>query len=186
VDADGWWSKDEAIEWLSDAEHIPLSGIEQPLPRGREQDLAVLRDLAKAPIIADESIVCEDDVHRVADLGAADAVSLGICKCGGLLAALRLASIARRADLEVRLGSGLGETSILAAAGLRFLQVCPSVRHAEGRVGTSVLSDDTTRRPLSYGFGGRPPSLPGPGLGVQVDTARLRELADREAEVIHL
>jgi muconate cycloisomerase len=72
----------------------------------------------------------------------------------------------------------VGETSILSAAGLRFLEMTPGVAFAEGSFGSFLLRDDITRRPLRFGYGGRLPRLSPIGLGVEVDPVRLRNSCD--------
>lgn len=186
VDADGWWSKDEAIEWLSDAKGHTITAIEQPVPRGDEEDLPILRDLFETPIIADESVITVEDAQRLVTLRAVDGFNIRLSKCGGLLPALRIAALARRADLDVRFGCMVGETSLLAAAGLRFLQVCPCVSQAEGCFGSLLLSADIATKSLRFGYGGRPPRVVAEGLGVEVVPERIRSLCDREPVVINL
>ncbi|MEK7756434.1 MAG: enolase C-terminal domain-like protein, partial [Planctomycetota bacterium] len=39
IDANGAWSKESAIEWLSATAHLPISAVEQPLPRGNKDEL---------------------------------------------------------------------------------------------------------------------------------------------------
>jgi len=43
IDANGAWSKECAIEWLSAIADLPISAVEQPLPRGHEEDLGTVR-----------------------------------------------------------------------------------------------------------------------------------------------
>jgi len=186
VDAEGWWSKDEAIEWLSDAGEGHIGAIEQPVARGDEEDFRILSDLFETPIFADESVLSVEDVRRLIDLKAADGVKIGLSKCGGLLPSLRIAALARRADLEVRFGGAAVETSVLSAAGLRFLQVCPSILRAEGCLGSWLLSSDVTSKGLRFGYGGRPPGLGPDGLGAEVDLTRTQPLCDRGPLVIPL
>ncbi len=100
--------------------------------------------------------------------------------------ALRLAAYARRADVGVQLGCMVGETCILSAAGLRFLQVCPDVVWAEGCFGSFLLEGDVVTHPLRFGYGGRLPSVSGAGWGVDVDTAKLAALCETKPTVIHL
>ena len=186
LDVNGRWSKDEAIEWLSDAANVPIAAVEQPLPRGNEDDLLILRDLFDTPIIHDESLITIEDAHRLIDLGAADGFNIRISKCGGLIPSLRLAALARREGVRLQLGCMVGETSILSAAGLRFLEVCPGVVWAEGCFGSLLLSTDTVTRPLRFGYGGRPPRLRGRSLGVEVDPQRLQLLCEDHPIVINL
>lgn len=174
VDAEGSWSKDDAIEWLSDAATVPLAAVEQPLARGQEDDLRVLRDLFTIPIIHDESLVTIEDGRRLIDLGLTDGFNIRIGKCGGLIPSLRLAALARRADVRIQVGCAFGETSILSAAALRLLQVCPGVAWADGRCDQFLPHADFVVKGLRFGYGGRLPLLPGPGLGIDVDPHRLR------------
>jgi muconate cycloisomerase len=119
-----------------------------------------------------------EDARRLIELGVADVFNIRISKCGGLLPSLRLAALARRENVDIQLGCMVGETSILSAAGLRFLQVCPGVRWAEGCFGSFLLTDDVTTKGLRFGYGGRPPRLsPRSGLGIRVEPARLDRLA---------
>ena len=190
VDANGAWSVDEAVEWLAATEHLPIAALEQPVAPGQEQNLVraagfMPRDAAP-DIMHDESLVTMDDARRLIDLGIADAFNIRISKCGGLIPSLRLAALARRHDVLVQLGCMVGETSLLSAAGLRFLQVCPMVAWAEGCFGSFLLAGDTVARPLRFGYGGRPPKLRGEGLGVRVEPDRLRPWCVTEPVVLNL
>ncbi|HUU81876.1 MAG TPA: enolase C-terminal domain-like protein [Phycisphaerae bacterium] len=190
VDANGAWTREQAIERLSDLRDLPeahfdwlpadldqpLAGIEQPLAKDADLELPLIHDLAAAPLIHDESLVTLDDAKRLHDLGVADGFNIRISKCGGLLPSLRLADFARRHHAIIQLGCMVGETSILSAAGRRFLEMVPGVAFAEGWFGSFLLSSDVTRRPLRFRYGGRGRDLPGPGLGVEVDPNRLAAL----------
>lgn len=186
VDANGAWSKDEAIEWMSDMATMPIASLEQPLPKGAEDELPILSDLFDVPIVHDESLVTMEDARRLKELGVADGFNIRISKCGGLLASLRLAAYARRCDIRIQLGCMVGETSILSAAGLCFLSVCPGVEQAEGCFGTYLLGEDIVARSLRFGYGGRAPRRDPRGLGVEVDEARVRALCPASPLVINL
>ncbi|MGB2988295.1 MAG: enolase C-terminal domain-like protein [Phycisphaerae bacterium] len=186
VDANGQWSKDEAIEWLANTAHLPIASVEQPLARGKEDDLPILNDLFEVPLMHDESLVTIEDGQRLIGLGVADGFNIRISKCGGLIPALRLAALARRADVRIQLGCMIGETSILSAAGLRFLQVCPAVVWAEGCFGSFLLESDVVAKGLRFGYGGRPPRPKDSGLGVEVDTQCLRVLCEDQPIVLNL
>ncbi|UCE58986.1 MAG: hypothetical protein JSU63_16275 [Phycisphaerales bacterium] len=186
LDANGVWSKDEAIEWLSDTSDMPFTLLEQPLPRGLEGELPILRDLFDVALVHDESLITREDGERLINLGVADVFNIRISKCGGLIPALQLAALARRSKVRIQLGCMMGETSILSAAGLRFLQVCPGVEWAEGCFGSSLISSDVIRRGLRFGYGGKPPRVRGDGLGVSVDPQRLVNLCSTKPIVLNL
>ncbi len=186
ADANGVWSQDQATEWLRDTSHLPIASIEQPLSRGEEEHLPSLRNAASVPFMHDESLITIEDARRLIDLGVADGFNIRISKCGGLMPSLRLAALAHRANVRIQLGCMVGETSILSAAALRFLQVCPSVFWAEGCFGPLLLRSDVVTKGLRFGYGGRAPKLRGRGLGVEVDPQRLRLLCKEPPIVLNL
>ena len=197
VDANGAWSKESAIEWLSVTRDAPICAVEQPLPRGREAELRDLVTAARAGVtrgmnaagrilVHDESLITIDDAQGLIQLGVADGFNIRISKCGGLLPSLRLAALARRENVRIQLGCMVGETSILSAAGLRFLEVCPGVTWAEGCFGSFLLSADVVRKELRFGYAGRPPRLKAPGLGVAVDPPRVESLCPATPLVVNL
>lgn len=173
VDANGCWSLAEATQWVVTMKNLPICSIEQPLARGNEHQLVELKGRCDIPLMHDESLIDLDDARRLIELGIADGFNIRISKCGGLIPALRLAGLARRHGTAIQLGCMVGETSILSAAGIRFLQHCPDVRWAEGCFGQLLLSSDVTERSLRFGFSGRPPALTLPGLGIEVDEKKL-------------
>jgi muconate cycloisomerase len=173
LDANGGWTADAAVEHLGDWRELPLAGIEQPLPRGAEDKLPLLADICEIPLYHDESLVTLDDARRLVDLGVAGGFNIRISKCGGLMPSLRLAEFARRSGVAIQLGCMVGETSILSAAGRRFLEMVPGVAFAEGWFGKRLLIDDVVDAPLQFGYGGRGRSLSGAGWGIQVDLPKL-------------
>ncbi|HKQ48113.1 MAG TPA: enolase C-terminal domain-like protein [Phycisphaerae bacterium] len=177
LDANGGWSLDEATRRLLAWESLPIACVEQPLPKGNLQDWADLAKCTVLPLMADESLVTPDDAEALIVHRAASWFNIRISKNGGLIPALRLAVLARRHHLDLQLGCMVGETSVLSAAGRWFLQLVPHVRFAEGSFGRFLLAEDITRRSLRFGLGGCWKPMTGPGLGVEVDPARLERLA---------
>jgi muconate cycloisomerase len=186
LDANGAWDVAAAVRWLDDAARAAVSAIEQPLPKGEEDRLPELRDRIRIPIYLDESLVTIDDAQRLIALGVAGGFNIRISKCGGWMPSLNLAALARRNSVQIQLGCMVGETSILSAAGIRFLEVCPGVRWAEGCYGRHLLHADVTVRSLRFGYGGRARRLTGPGWGIDVDAAHLPSLCEEPPVPIHL
>ena len=186
VDANGAWSKDEAIEWLGDSADLAIACVEQPLAKGSEADLPILHDLFSFRLMHDESLVTMNDAERLIALGVAGGFNIRLSKCGGMLPSLRIAARARRSEIPIMMGCMVGETSILSSAGLHFLQVCPGVDWAEGCFGSLLLTADVTRRGLRFGIGGRPPRIPKGGISGDVDEARLARLGDTDPVVVKL
>lgn len=180
VDVNGAWDVSQAIQRLTAWSDVGLAAVEQPLAKGDEKNLPELKSCVHAPLMFDESLVTMDDAVSLVTQQVADAFNIRISKCGGLLPSLRLAEFARRHGVMIQLGCMVGETSILSAAGLRFLEIVPRVHFAEGCFGSFLLADDVVRQPLRFGYGGRFQPLPAGGWGVDVNVAKLEEYtADR-------
>lgn len=186
LDANGAWSRDQAVAWLAQAADLPIAAVEQPLARGAEEGLVAVRAGFSGSIVHDESLITRDDGQRLINRGSADVFNIRISKCGGLIPSIRLAAMARRANVGIQLGCMVGETSILARAGLCFLQMCPGVRWAEGCFGTWLLAEDIVGRSLRFGYGGRPPRLVGQGVAPPVQQGRLERLSKSKPIVLHL
>ena len=99
-----------------------VSLIEQPLARGREDDLVGFGSPIK--IAGDESILSLADV--TAACGRFDVVNIKLDKCGGLTEGLLMAAEARRLGLGVMVGTMVG-TSLATAPGFILGQVCDLV-----------------------------------------------------------
>ncbi|MBI4580407.1 MAG: hypothetical protein HY718_11935 [Planctomycetes bacterium] len=168
LDANGAWTLDQAIARLSALPLDDIVCVEQPLDRSSDEYMAQLRRTVPVVLMADESLVTMDDAHRLAGLGAADWLNIRLSKNGGLLPALRLVHFARQNNLRCQLGCMVGETSILSAAGRRFLENAPDIRFAEGSYGRFLATGDVVDRPVQFGCGGRPKPLPGLGWGLDV------------------
>ncbi len=177
VDANAAWTLGEATEKLRAWQHLPITCVEQPLAKDAGKDWGQLAQETSLPLMPDESLVTADDAEAMIVLQAARWFNIRIAKNGGLLPALQLAVLARRHGIAVRLGCMVGETSILSAAGRWFLQAVPDGRFAEGSFGRFLLKEDVVARPLRFSFGGRWWPMMGPGLGIEVDPARLDRLA---------
>lgn len=186
IDANAAWTFDQAHPWLSAMSNIPVDAVEQPLPRGQEAALVRLRAVTRARFIHDESLISENDALKLIEFGVADGFNIRISKCGGLLASLRLAALARKHGVQIQLGCMVGETSILSAAGVRFLEVCPHVEWVEGCFGSFLLRGDVVRKPLRFGYTGRPPKIASVGWGIEVDDSLLGRLALEPAQTLNL
>lgn len=177
LDANGAWSCARAIDRLRAWRDVRITAVEQPLAKDAERDWSDLKASVHQPLMADESLVTMEDAERLVAHQIVDAFNIRISKCGGLLPSLRLADFARKHGIMIQLGCMVGETSILSAAGRRFLELVPGVRFAEGSFGAWLLSADVVRRPLRFGYGGRVRALPDRGWGIETVEERIRALS---------
>ena len=72
------------------------------------------------PVMADESLCTYQDAERLIAADAVDVFNLRLGKNGGFLASRRLVELARSHRLGLHLGTMVGETGILSAAGEIF------------------------------------------------------------------
>lgn len=99
-----------------------VAQLEQPLARGREQDLdGFVRPL---PFVADESALTLADTAGL--LGRFDIVNIKLDKCGGLTEGLAIARLARKHGLDVMVGNMMG-TSLSMAPSYLVGQLCDIV-----------------------------------------------------------
>ena len=118
VDAnEGWTDRQQALEKIHWLAELNVEFVEQPLPAGRLQDVAWLRERSPLPLVADEDVKIASDVPKLA--AAYDGINIKVMKSGGLQEALRMIHIARAVGLKIMLGCML-ETAlgITAAAHL--------------------------------------------------------------------
>ena len=137
VDANCAWSANEAAERIAAIARFDLELIEQPLPAGSYAALRRLRQAGTGgiPIIADEDCVRPADLDRLA--GVVDGVNVKLCKCGGIVEALRMIRLARQRRLAVMIGC-MVETSLGVAAAAQLASLADYV-DLDGHL---LLADD--------------------------------------------
>lgn len=183
VDANAAWSFDEAVSTIRALKTLGIESVEQPLPRSMLAETAVLRREAEVPLMADESLVTMRDAEKLIEAKAADLFNIRISKCGGLARSLRLAKYARQNGVRVQVGSQVGETAILSAAGRHLAASLDNVEFVEGSYGTMLLAEDVTNDPVRFGYRGEAPVLRGLGSGITVLEDRLRKYATSIVEL---
>ena len=186
ADANGSWSAAQAIEQIERLEQAGFRCIEQPLPKGQEDELPLLAAAAPLPIMLDESLVSLQDAEACITQQRAQLWNLRLSKNGGLVPTMRLAELAREHGIGYQLGCMVGETSVLSAAGRHFLTMVSGISHAEGSFGKFLLRSDVTRKPLRFGYGGKAKPLIGDGTAVNVEQTRVEKMATDLPVVVKL
>src|SRR5262249_10207503 len=175
VDANGAWSFDQAVATIRDIACFGVAAVEQPIPRSTPADFPMLRRQVSVPLMADESMVTEEDAQQLIEAKAVDYLNIRVSKCGGISRSARIARLAARAGIRVQVGSQVGETAILSAAGRHLAAAFEQVDFAEGSFGTMLLTEDVSRDSIRFGFGGSAPVLRGPGLGIRISENALNK-----------
>jgi L-alanine-DL-glutamate epimerase-like enolase superfamily enzyme len=175
VDANAAWAAEEAIEQLERLARYDLEFVEQPC--ATLEELASVRLATDVRIAADESIQSADDVRAAAAAGACDVVSVKLAPMGGFSAASEAVAAARDAGIEPYVSSTLdGPWGI--AAGLQLASAERISLHCG--LATLGLFDAAIGRVLASPKGGRIEVPAGPGLGVDVPEAAIREVLVQE------
>lgn len=169
VDANGAFDVQTAVAVSKELAPFKIAAFEQPVARSLGADaLREVRDKTSMPVMADESLVTMKDASALVEARACDYFNLRLSKCGGLASTLRLARIAEKCGVRLQLGSQVGETAILSAAGCHVAAHLKEVEFVEGSYGKLLLTEDLSREPLHFGHGGRARSLRAEGLGIHV------------------
>lgn len=155
--------------------------VEQPT-----SGLAAMAEVTAAagvPIIADESCWDIHDALEVVQHRAADCISIYLAKAGGFGAAAAVATVAASRNMACDVNGSI-ESAIGNAANLHFALSQPAVSLASVipvsapagkhpyKVAGRYYEDDVANNPFAVAGGSLLP-LEGPGLGIDVDEARL-------------
>lgn len=108
IDANGFWTYEQALRTIRQIDDCDLELIEQPLPHWDIEGLARLRQQVRTPIYADESAQELHHLKDIIDRRAADGLFIKTQKAGGLLKSQRWLTLARLSGLPVMCGCMIG------------------------------------------------------------------------------
>ena len=177
VDANQGYRPDIAIQTLSKMEdRWGIFNIEQPCAWWDIAGMATVTRALRMTVTADESVLTPAEAMNFVRYQAADSFTIKVAKCGGLLQAKRIAAVADAAGLSCNMGSehpaGIG-TAAMAHCWASTPEIIDSIGYGSP---LERFQDDILQHPLHFENG--EVHLPeGPGLGVEVDEAKLRKFA---------
>lgn len=114
VDANTGWQPEQAVALVPELVRLGVELIEQPFPARHIAQLRWLQERSSLPILADESVVFEDDLDLLE--GAVAGVVVKLAKCGGIGPALRMIRRAHAMGMKVMLGCMVESSLGIAAA----------------------------------------------------------------------
>jgi L-alanine-DL-glutamate epimerase-like enolase superfamily enzyme len=155
LDANNVWpSADEACNALADLRRYAWA-VEEPVGARDFAGLAAVGARTRLTIVLDESATRLADLARV-ESGPRYVLNARVSKHGGLLRTLAMIRAAREREFGVIVGAQVGETSILARAGIVASRAAGSrLVGFEGAYGMRLLERDATTVSLGFGYGGR-------------------------------
>ena len=171
VDANQGYDAAETVAFARRTTDLGIELIEQPM-RAASREAGSLEPMADLPeeirrrIAADESLLGEDDAHRLSGPPPVCGIyNIKLMKCGGIWTGLRMAAVAGRAGIELMWGC-MDESVIGISAALHASLASPATRYLD-----LDGSFDLARDPATGGFELRDGDLwplDRPGLGVEL------------------
>ena len=172
VDVNGAWRTEDTPCRVAALAQFGVCVVEQPASC-TAQELVRLAGQCELPLMADETLLTEQDARILLSESKRVWWNIRISKNGGLIRTLALARLAAENGVPFTLGCMVGESSILSAAQRLLLQLGPVPKFLEGNYGRFCLSDDLTRKSLRFGYGGRLKPLDNSRLAAVVDPGKL-------------
>lgn len=172
ADANGGYDVPTALKAAPMLADVGVDILEQPLPSNRLAGYRELRQQGALPILMDEGLTSPSTLMEMIRLDLLDGIAMKPARCGGLAPAKRQYEIAQDAGLMI-VGSGLTDPDVSLAATLAlygaFEYKLPAALNGPQFMDVSVL-----RTPLEPARDGTLAVPTGPGLGVEVDEAKVR------------
>jgi galactonate dehydratase len=164
-------------------EPLGLLFIEEPLLSENPEGLAQIAQLVSTPIALGERLYSRWDFKPFFEAGAVDIIQPDLSHAGGLSECRRIAAMAEAYDVAVAPHCPLGPLAL--AACLQLAANAPNVAIQEMSLGIHYntgghdLLNYVTNREALTPTDGYLPIPEGPGLGVEIDEAAVRE-ADKD------
>ncbi len=165
-----------ALNQLPEIDAMAPSFIEQPVAAHQYTAMALLREKTKAPLLADESVFGQEDMHRAVRESICDCVSVKIMKSGGLTQGRKVAEIAGENNIAAY-GGDMFETGIAHLAGTHMIATSPNISlGCEFYHATYYLVEDLLDEPFPVA-NGKVQVPNSAGLGVSVNQQRIEKYA---------
>jgi muconate cycloisomerase len=177
IDANCLYDADTSLRLARMVRQYDLQHFEQPAAKDDLAGLARVRKEGGIPVMADESVHDHASLLAVIKAGAADVVKFGIEQAGGIVRASQMLATAQAAGLPCVIGHGFGLDPSTVAE-IMLAATSRNVVAGLECVGPLKVVDTiaTTRLDISSGS----MALPGgPGLGIDLDAAKLEKYRPR-------
>ena len=173
ADANQGYAQDDALIFAEGAMAAKLDFVEQLVMGDDLAGMAACARASQVPVGADEGFHSMHDILAHHERGAADGGSLKTIKLGGLWPVVEAARRMDELGMRVNLAGKVADTSIASAAIAHLAVALPQVDW-DVSVTNQYLLDDVVTEPLRIVDGRVRPS-DGPGLGINVDEAKLEK-----------
>ncbi|HXG12605.1 MAG TPA: mandelate racemase/muconate lactonizing enzyme family protein [Gemmataceae bacterium] len=172
IDPNQGYAPETALALARDLEKYHLEYFEQPMPLGLIADAARLRRRTSTPIALNESVTTPEVVWQILQLQAADVLLPDTYQCGGILAVKKVAALAEAAGVPCVFHCA-HDLGLKTAAMLHVVASTPGFTLANDCTYYGLEDDIIT--PLHHIERGHMMVPEGPGLGVNVDEAKVQK-----------
>ena len=180
ADANGDYDLSTAMQVLPRLADVGVPVLEQPIKVNHISGYQRLRELGALPIILDEGMVSPVEVLEYIKLGCCDGIAMKPARCGGLVSSVQQIEMLENADLMF-LGSGLTDPDVSLAASL-ILYSAFGLAYPAALNGPQFLGESVLKEPFDV-VNGRVKVPTGPGLGIEVDEDKVRDLSERTGQI---
>ncbi len=175
ADANGGYTTEQALNAVPKLRDAGVNILEQPVAANRLTGFAAVRQQGALPILMDEGVVSSVELEEFIKLRLLDGVAMKPARTAGLWDARKQVEILEREKM-LFLGSGLTDPDVSLAASL-VLYGAYGLKYPAALNGLQFLAGSFLKRPFALEEGGlRVPQ--GPGLGIEVDEAKVRAAAN--------
>ena len=176
ADANGGYDTATALAAAPKLADAGVDVLEAPLRPNRISGYRALKKQGALPILMDEGVVSPVELAEFIRLDMLDGMAMKPSRCGGLMSNKRQIEIIEAAGL-IWLGSGLADPDISLAANL-CLYGAFGLKKPAALNGPQFIDADVLAKPLAIADGTA--EVPtGPGLGIEVDEGKVRDLVER-------
>lgn len=131
VDANQGYSTEDTIQFHQQSKHLDIELIEQPMPVGTEAQMRTLPEEIRKKLACDESLKnANSAIQLVQPPKVGGIFNIKLMKCGGLLGAFEIATIAQAANIDLFWGC-FDESIISISAALHAALACPHTKYLD-------------------------------------------------------
>ena len=131
VDANQGYNLTQLKHFIQHTKHLSIELIEQPLPVGKEKELATLSEAERRILTADESLIDARSALQLCHAPAPYGIfNIKLMKCGGIRGAREIAIIAANAGIDLFWGCN-DESMVSIAAALHVAYSCSNTKYLD-------------------------------------------------------
>jgi len=173
ADANCGYEPEAALNIAPKLADVGVDVFEAPIRANRISGYQALKKQGALPILMDEGVVSPIELEEFIKLDMLDGMAMKPARCGGLLSNKRQIELCEKNNL-MWLGSGLTDPDISFAA-LLALYGAYGLEKPAALNGPQFLTDQVLKQPIQ-GEEGIVHIPQGPGLGIEVDEDKVKEL----------